>query len=252
MHASIVVGRRVLIELSRNRRLLFFWTLFPALMLLLFGWVYADERGSLGESFTWTAPGILLGAAMFFSCLAGPVVILVAERERQTLRRLQLTPLTGSAYFLGILWAHLLIAAGQAGLVYAITYLAGGSFRGPVLLGAGIVALSTAAYVGLGFTFGTRLARRTEDATGAVAAVGVPLLVLGGTFFSPGMLPEALEVAAWLDPVYHMNEAFRAVARGTPGPAFRWHLLFLGLFAPLALLLGAHSYRRVARSEGTG
>ncbi len=64
---SIHVARRVLIELMRNRRLLFFWILFPTLMLLLFGWVYADEYGGIGPSFTSTAPGILLGAAMFFS-----------------------------------------------------------------------------------------------------------------------------------------------------------------------------------------
>jgi len=249
VRGSIVVALRALLELSRNRRLLFFWSLFPALMLLLFGWVYADERGSLAESFTWTAPGILLGAAMFFSCLAGPVVILVGERERHTIRRLVLTPLRGSSYLLGILWAHLLIAGGQTGLVYGITYLAGGRFRGSLLLGTGILVLSTAAYVGLGFYFGARLARRAEDATGVVAAVGVPLLVLGGTFFSPDMLPPALEAAAWLDPIFHMNEAFRAVARGTAEPQLAWHLGFLALFAPLVVLLGERSYQRIVRRE---
>jgi hypothetical protein len=151
MGTSLVVGWRVLLELGRNRRLLFFWTLFPVLMLMLFGSVYADERGGVAESFTWTAPGILIGAAMFFSCLAGPVVVVVGERERRTLRRLSLTPLSGSSYFLGILWAHCFIAAAQAVMVYGITYAAGGAFRGSLALGGAILALATASYVGLGF-----------------------------------------------------------------------------------------------------
>ena len=249
---SVVVARRVLGELQRNRRLTFFWIVFPTLMLLLFGWVYADGYGGLGPSFTATAPGILIGAAMFFSCLSGPVALIVGERERRTLRRLMVSPISGHAYFLGVVWAHLVIAAGQVALVYGITYGVGGGFLGSITLGFVIVMLSAVAYVGLGFLFGARLARRTEDVTGLVAAVGVPLLVLGGTFFTTDMLPPFLYTLAQFDPIFHMNQALRGAASGTSPGGMVVNLVFLALFAPLSLTLGARSYASMLDRERSG
>lgn len=244
------VARRILVELTRNRRLLFLWILFPTLMLILFGWVYADEYDGIGPSFTSTAPGILLGAAMFFSCLGGPVSLIVGERERRTLRRLLLSPLSGTAYYLGVVWAHLAIALGQAAIVYGLTYAAGGGFRGSLWLGGLITFLSAMCYVGLGFFFGARFAGRTEDVTGPVAAVGVPLLVLGGTFFPVELLPPFLHTLAQADPVYHMNMALKAVAQdGAGAHAITANLLFLLGFAALSLAVGTRAYRQLLGRE---
>jgi ABC-2 type transport system permease protein len=246
----VEVARRVLLELSRNRRLVFFWAWFPASMLILFGWVYAGSRGGIGPSFSWTAPGILIGAAMFFSCVGGPAAILVGERERKTLRRLQLTPLSGASYFLGVTLAHLVVAGAQAGVTYGITYAVGGSFSGPLGLGLVIVMLSAVAYVGLGFLFGSLLAGRTEEVNGVVAGVGVPLLVLGGTFFPTEILPNALLMVARLDPVYHMNVALKSLARGEAASEPLWlNLAFLAGFALLTVASSAWAYRRMLRSE---
>ncbi len=220
------------------------WLLFPMLMLLLFGWVYADEYGGVGAAFTATAPGILLGAALFFSCLAGPVSLLVGERERRTLRRLLLTPLSGEAYFLGIVWAHVSIALGQTAVVYGITYAVGGGFAGSIALGLLILVLSVTTYVGVGFYFGAKLAGSTEDVNGPVAAIGVPLLVLGGTFFATDMLPPFLYLAAHANPIFHMNEALKPVASGAGGLSdVADHVLALACAAGLAIILGARSYR---------
>jgi ABC-2 type transport system permease protein len=83
-----------------------------------------------------------------------------------------------------------------------------------------------------------------------VAAIGVPLLVLGGTFFPPSVLPPALLRIATLDPIYHMNEALRAVsAHNASARAIVDHLIFLSVVAFVALLLGAHSYRRMLVEE---
>jgi ABC-2 type transport system permease protein len=244
LRLSFHVAGRILRELSRNRRVLVLWVAFPALMLLLFGWVYADEYGGIGPSFTATAPGILLGAALFFSCLAGPVSLLVGERERRTLRRLLLTPLSGGSYFLGIVWAHVVVALGQAAVVYVITFSMGGGFAGSLALGVFILVLSVTAYVGIGFYLGARLARSTEDVNGPVAAVGVPLLVLGGTFFATDMLPPFLYVVAHANPIFHMNESLKAVATGTGDfSQIVGNVAALAGSAVLAMTLGAHSYR---------
>lgn len=244
------VARRILIELWHTRRSLVFWVLFPALMLLLFGLIYADGSGGTPTSFDYTAPGILIGAALFFSCLSGPITVLVGERERHTLKRILLTPLSAHAYFLGIVTAFLVIASGQAVIVYGIAYAFGGRFRGSLLLGTLIVVLSVMAYVGVGFFFGARLAKSTEEVNGPVAAIGVPLLVLGGTFFPADILPSYLLTVAHLNPVFHMNEALREVsATGAGLAAVSDHLAFLAIFSVACLLLGTRSYRRMLVRE---
>jgi ABC-2 type transport system permease protein len=246
---ALAVARRILTEHVRQRRGLIFWAVFPALMLLLFGLIYR-ENAAMRAGFDSTPAGILIGAALFFSCLGGTTVILVAERERRTLRRLLVSPLHPAAYFLGIVLALALVAAGQAAIVFAIGAGLGARYHGSVALGAAIVALSVIGYVGLGFFFGARFARRAEDVNGPLAAFGVPLLVLGGTFFPITLMPPVLVRAAAFNPVFHMNEALKGVAgRGLGAEALAGHLGFLLGFAALSLWLGVISYRRLLREE---
>ena len=251
--ASGIVAGRILRELLHTRRTLWFWVLFPTLMLLLFGTVYAAKLGGMDQSFTRTSPGILIGAAMFFSCLAGPLTCIVGERERHTIRRLLISPLSGTAYFFGVLWAHVIIAFGQGAIIYAITLSVGGGFHGSLWLGAVIIILSVAAYAGIGIMFGAFFAKRTEDATGPVAAVGVPLLVLGGTFFPSDNLTPFLLRLAQFDPVFHMNKAMRAVwIDGSHLSELSDTILLLALMALISIALGAASYRSMLQKEQLG
>lgn len=248
----IAISKRILIELIRMRRGLIFWVVFPTLMLLLFGLIYAG-RNSTTNSFDSTAPGILIGAALFFSCLGGPVALIVAERERRTLRRLLVSPLKPISYFLGIVVAYLMIAFGQTMIIYGIAFLFGGRFHGSLLLGSLIIVLSVFSFVGAGFYFGSRFTKRTEDVNGPVAAFGVPLLVLGGTFFPVSILPSYLLALAYLDPIFHMNQALKGVsALGQGIGDISIHLIFLVAFTLLAVLLGARSYRSMLLQEKKG
>jgi ABC-2 type transport system permease protein len=246
---ALAVAGRILTELGRSRRVFALWVLFPAAMLILFGWVRADRMG-LPEAFSATAPGILIGAGLFFSCLGGPVSLLIAERERRTLRRLLASPLDGRDYLLGVLGAYLVVAAAQVLLVYGLTVAVGGRFAGSILLGVVIVFLSVLAYVGIGFVIAGGVVRTAEDANGAVAGVGVPLLVLGGTFFDADGLPTLLRTAAWANPIYHMNRTFRSVAHGGADlQQIGVNLVSLLVLAAAAMILGIRSYRRVLDVE---
>ena len=248
----IAITNRILIELIRMRRSLIFWVVFPTLMLLLFGLIYAGGNG-ITKSFDSTAPGILIGAALFFSCLGGPVALIVAERERRTLRRLLISPLKPTSYFLGIVFAYLLIAFGQAIIVYGIAFVFGGRFHGSIGLGFIIIVLSVFSFVGAGFFFGARFTKRTEDVNGPVAAFGVPLLVLGGTFFPVSILPSYLLTLAYLNPIFHMNQALKGVsALGKGIGDISTHLIFLIIFTVMALLLGARSYKSMLLQEKKG
>lgn len=249
---SIAIARRVLLEYWRQRRVLVFWAIFPALMLLLFGLIYRENAAMRG-GFDSTPAGILIGAALFFSCLGGTVALLVAEKERGTLRRLLTSPLHPAAYFIGVVIALSVIAALQAALVFGLGRAIGAQYRGSLALGVLAVVLSVVGYVGLGFVFGSRFAKRSEDINGPLTGFGVPLLVLGGTFFPLELLPEVLRQLAWFNPILHMNEALKGVSgRGQGWAELAGHFQFLVVFAGAALVMGVASYRRLLAEERRG
>jgi len=252
LRQALAVASRVLLELRRQPRTLLFWAVFPALMLLLFGSLYGSNP-MLREGFDTVSAGILIGAALFFSGLGGTLSIVVAERERRTLRRLLLSPLHPAAYFCGVVGALAVVAVLQSALVFGLAHLIGARYHGSVGLGALVIALSVVAYVGIGFCLGATVVRRTEEINGPLIAFGVPLLVLGGTFFPISLLPEPLLRLAWFNPVLHMNEALKGVVgQGAGWAALRGELAFLGGFALVSLALGIVSYRALLAAERRG
>lgn len=245
---SLATAKRILKELLRTKRNLIFWAIFPMLMLILFGLIYAGNNEQ-GKSFDATAPGILIGAALFFSCLGGTTALIVGERERLTLNRILITPMKPISYFLGIVMAQLVIGYFQAIVVYSTAFLFGGKIHGSLWLVIVIITMSIIAFVGLGFVFGATFAKRTEDVNGPVAAIGVPLLVLGGTFFPVSILPNYLLLLAKADPVFHMNQALKFVsARGSTIPDISTYFIFLVLFSVASLVAGVFFYQRLLHS----
>lgn len=246
---TIAVAQRLLLEQWRQKRGLIFWAVFPSTMMLLFGLVYA-HNDSMRAGLDAAAAGILIGAALFFSCLGGTVAIIAAERERGTLARLLTTPLHPAAYFLGVVTAQLLLALMQVVMLYSIALFIGVQYHGSLLLGGLILLLSVFSYVGMGFFLGARFARRSEEVVVALSAIGVPLLVLGGTFFPLEIMPQGMQAVAQINPMLHMNQAFKGVAAyGMGFNELRFELTFLFVFCALSLVLGMQSYQHLLGSE---
>lgn len=248
---TTAVAHRILTELWRRQRSLIFWSVFPVLVLMLNSAIL-QERAQLttADAYQQAAPPTLVGAALFFSCLGGSVATVVAEREQKTLKRLFLSPLNGLSYFLGIFIAHCGIGLAQTSLVWAIAVGVGARFMGSWLLALGIVLLSIAAYVGVGFILGTQFARRTEDINALIAAFGVPLLMLGGAFVPATLFPDSLRTLANYNPIYHMIVALEGVTTaGESWSAIAPHLVFLGLFAVGMMLVGWLAYQRMLQVE---
>lgn len=245
------VAQRILVELVRRRRSLLFWLVFPSTMLVINGLIFRENSNlTQGQAFAQAVSPSLVGSALFFSCLGGSVSTVVAEREHQTFKRLFLSPLGGSSYFLGILLAYTLVGLGQTLLVVTIALTAGAEFSGSSLWAGVIIALSIISYVGLGFMVGGHFARRTEDVNALVATFGIPLLLLGGAFLPSSLFPDSLLTLARYNPVYHMTEALSAVTIGGSGfPDIRYHVLFLGLFSLASLVGGWLVYHQMIQSE---
>lgn len=250
-YETLAVSRRILTELWRRRRSLVFWSIFPVSLLLLNGYILAERAQlAIAQAMELAAPSSLVGAALFFSCLGGSVATVVAEREQQTLKRLFISPLSGTSYFFGILLAHSCIAIGQGLLVYTVAAFFGASFAGSILLGLLIICLSIISYVGVGFILGTQLGRRTEDVNTLIATFGVPLLILGGAFLPTTFFPDNLLTIAEFNPIYHMNEALVSVWSAGQGlQDIRFHLVFLCPFSLIMIIGGWFAYQRMLRVE---
>ncbi|MFH7026421.1 MAG: ABC transporter permease [Heteroscytonema crispum UTEX LB 1556] len=248
---TIAVTQRILIELLRRKRSLIFWCIFPISVLSLSGIILAERaKLPIAVAFEYAAPSTLVGAALFFSCLGGSVATVVSEREQQTLKRLFISPLSGTSYFLGIFLAHSCIGLGQTLLIYTIASFWGATFKGSVFWGMLIIVMSIVSYVGLGFILGTQLARRTEDVNALVAAFGVPLLILGGAFLPTALFPPTLLNIAKYNPIYHMNEALVGVwSKGDELDKIASHFWFLLGFAAVMVIGGWLSYRRMLMVE---
>ncbi len=248
---SCAVTRRILTELLRRRRSLWFWLLFPVTVLLLNGYILAERAQlPLSMALKFAAPSTLIGAAFFFSCVGGTVAVIVSEREQQTLKRLFLSPLSGTSYFLGICGAQGAIAIGQTLVIYTLSAFLGAPCRGSLGLAILLLFLSIISYVGVGFILGAHLARRTEDVNTLVAAFGVPLLIVGGAFFPTLIFPERLLQIARFNPIFHMNESLVKVwADGANLSGIRLHFVLLCGFAAIAIACGWLSYQQMLVRE---
>ncbi|MBW4459540.1 MAG: ABC transporter permease [Nodosilinea sp. WJT8-NPBG4] len=248
---TLAVAQRILVELWRRRRSLVFWAIFPVILLILNSLILQERlQITLAEAYTQAAPSTLVGAALFFSGLGGSVATVVSEREQKTLKRLFLSPLSGVSYFLGICLAYGVIGLAQAALVYAIALSQGATLDGNPLANLLIVGLSIAAYVGVGFVLGTQLARRTEDVNALIAAFGIPLMILGGTFLPTAFFPDSLVQLTRYNPIYHMIEALSGVVvEGSTLSDVGEHVQFLGLFAIAMVVAGWLAYRRMVQVE---
>jgi ABC-2 type transport system permease protein len=248
---TLAVALRILLELWRRQRSLVFWIIFPVVILLINGYIVSERAHlTIAEAMAYAAPSSLVGAALFFSCLGGSVATVVSEREQNTLKRLFISPLSGTSYFLGIVLAHSLIGLGQGALVFAIASQLGTEFKGSLWAGIVVVILSIVGYVGVGFILGTQLARRTEDVNALVATFGVPLLIVGGAFFPTSFFPSKLLEIAQFDPIFHMNEILTGIwAKGDPLSFSDFHFQFLCGFSILVISLGWISYRLMIHQE---
>ncbi|MFM1843774.1 MAG: hypothetical protein RLZZ490_2517 [Cyanobacteriota bacterium] len=249
--SSLGVSQRILLELWHRKRSLIFWLVFPLVVMVLHALIFAERSGlTFTEALQLAAPPSLVGAAFFFSGLGGTLGVIVAEREHLTLRRLLISPLSGSAYFSGIFLAQGAIAVAQTVAVALAVWGWQAPIEGSFPLLTLLLALSLCSYVGGGLVLGTFLAHRTEDVNALVATFGIPLLILGGAFFPASIFPQSLTAIAIYNPVYHMTEAVSGVWAYGFGWEDIWpHVRFLGIFSLVMVVAGALAYRQLLQRE---
>lgn len=205
--------RAFLLRTFRSRTALFWNFAFPLLWLFAFGYIFA---GGTAEGVGYLMPGLLVITILAIS-FVGVSLRLVKARERGTLRRLRVTPVSALAVVLATaissvaLVALSLLSLGlTARLVFGVTTGAGlGDLV--LILGAGAIA-----FVPIGLVVGS-VAPTTESAPAINNALFFPLIFVTGAALPFAMLPEWVRALGRALPPTYLVEALQAVmVRGEP------------------------------------
>ena len=186
----------------------------------------------------------LLGLGIMTNSIISIAVRISTYRNQAVLKRLQATPLPVWKFFAGEVAAHLLLAIVQALIILAVgVFVFGGDIHGNLGWVLLIVLLGTVVFLNIGFIL-SAWARSPAAASGMGNAVALPLMFLGGTFFSTASLPWLLPYAATALPLTPMLDALRDVAINSAPLWETWpHLAALGGWAVTTALIAVRVFR---------
>ena len=162
-------------------------------------------------SAAYFVPSILAMALMQLGVFAA--IPLVAQREKQILKRLGATPLARSTLVGSNVFMRLLIAVVQTVIIVGIgVVLFGVSVLEPLAVAA-LVVLGAVTFVSIGYVIASYA--RTEDSANTLASVvQFPLMFLSGIFFPIAFMPQWLQPVAALLPLTYLGDALRQTMVG--------------------------------------
>jgi ABC-2 type transport system permease protein len=206
-----------------------FWTLaFPILFMFLFGSIWSDDTWGNMPAINYLLPGIIVMALMT-TCIVATATGLVEEREKGIFRRISLTPLKKHTLIGGHVVNRYLIVLIQAVLLIAIGVgIFKASINGNLLLFWAILTLGAISFLAIGFAL-TGLIKSAKSAHPLCMIVLFILMLLGGCFFPPDVIPEFLTPVCDALPSTRLSEALMEVAINGAGIGVIWQdVLVLG------------------------
>ncbi|HZM64171.1 MAG TPA: ABC transporter permease [Candidatus Saccharimonadales bacterium] len=242
MHLGLVLAttKRVLRQLSHDKRTLGLLFAVPIVLLGLLAWMYSDND----VMFDFIGPP-LLGIFPFITMFLVTSITMQRERTGGTLERLLATRIGKLDILLGYAKAFGLLAIMQALLAsLAAVYLYGLDVAGPLwaLLAIALCDALLGAALGL---FASAFARSEFQAVQFMPAIILPQLLLCGLLVPVSQLPDVLHVAANALPLTYAVEAMSLVAKhaSLPNEFYQDVAVVLG-FATVSIMLGAATLRR--------
>jgi ABC-type multidrug transport system permease subunit len=155
-------------------------------------------------------PG-LLGFNLMQSGLWGVGFVIVDMRVRKLIKRMMATPVSRADFLLSFVLVRGLFLLGELPVLLCFAYWAFHvPIRGSIILIAGLCALGSLMFAGMGLLIGSR-AQNTHTVAGLVNAVTLPMLVTSGVFFSAARFPEVVQPIIRLLPLTALIEAVRTV-----------------------------------------
>jgi len=204
-----------ILQFFRDRTAVIFSFLFPALLLILFDTIFADDYDHPGLSAARVFSASMIAYGIVATAFITMGVGIASDRQDGTLKRLRGTPVTATAYFLGKLVLVAILTAAEVVVLLAVGVV---FFDMPLPSDAGrwltfgwLFVLSVIACGLLGIAAGGLV--RSARTAGAVLNVPVVVLqFLSGVFIHPiTQLPGWMITVASVFPVKWMAQGFRSV-----------------------------------------
>ena len=170
-----------------------------------------------------------------------------AERDSGALRLKRTTPMPVAAYLLARVVAALLF-----GMVIVIGLFLLGALAAEVTLYrwqwftlAGVVLSSVVPFCALGLAIGAWV--KAQSAVAIVNLVYLPMAVLSGLWMPMSLLPSFVQDLAVAFPAYHQSQLALKVLGMDQGGSVGVHVLMMGVFALVSLVVAGLGFRRVGQ-----
>lgn len=189
------------------------------------------------------APG-LVGMTLMGGGIWGVGFGVVSMRVRRLLKRLAATPMSRGAFLGSFLLHRLVLAAVEVAFLLGFAALVFGvEVRGSWVALAGVTALGTLGFGGLGLLIGSR-AQNLETASGLVNLASLPMWLLSGVFFATSNFPGWMQPVVKALPLTALNDALRAVVLDGAGlAAVAGEAAVLGAWAGVTTALALRGFR---------
>jgi lipooligosaccharide transport system permease protein len=212
--------------------------MYLAAMGLGLGGLIEDNGGFTGSVtyLQFVAPGLLAATIMQTSAADSLWPIMGGLKWMRSFHAMAASPLTPAQIIIGQLsWISIRVALSST--IFLIVAAALGAIASPW----GVLAIPAAVLTGLAFSAPICAFSATQESDTRFPLVMrfiiLPLFLFSGTFFPLTDLPEWLQTAAWISPLWHGVELCRAATTGQVGsaPAMVGHLAVLLAFAGVGL-----------------
>ncbi|MFI6446405.1 ABC transporter permease [Kitasatospora sp. NPDC050543] len=238
----------------RNKQSLVFTLMFPVILLVVFGSIFSGKVTGTDTDLKQVFMAGIVAAGVMSTSFSGLAISIAIERDTGTVRRLAMTPMPKSAYFIGKLVRVIVTTALETVLLIGIALTMFGlplpgtgerwfTLGWDLTLGTIACAMAGAAY--------SALIPNSRSAAAIVTPVFMVLQFISGVFFPFNQLPHWMQTVAAFFPVKWMAQGFRSVflpdSFTVVEPAGGWELghiaLVLGLWTLGGLAVTALTFR---------
>ncbi len=189
----------------RSRESAIFIFIFPLLLFLLLGAIYADDV-SRGVPVKYLLVTGMIGYGCANTAFAGLAITLVIRREQAILKRLRATPLPALTYVAAVLGSMIVVFALQTVGILALGEIVYGTkFPPDVASLAALVVIGTVAFACMGVGVAA-LIRSQEGASAVVNVILLPMAFLTGSFGPTHQFPRYLRAIGDVLPLKYFIE----------------------------------------------
>ena len=244
MRRLLVLTRTMVRMFLRDRYILFWNTVFPVFLLLIFGAVFGAMRVDGQPYMAWALPGMVVLNLMAFGLIRSSATM-VEMRQQGVLRQLRATPVPALHLVASYIVVDMLLCLAQSAMLVLVAVVV---YKVPLTVQGAVRALpmvltGTLTFVALGQLLSSVLTS-ISSAIGVGQVLHYSLMFVSDLFMPQQSLPNWLQhVAAYL-PAYAVVQVMRPPLLAQVWRAdVAWYILLVVFYGVAATLLTAHLFR---------